>query len=240
MLYLIGLGLTHDSISQKGLLLARRCKKLYLETYTVDMPYTEKAVIDIIDKKVIPVDRSEVESLSIVDEAKKKDVGLLIYGSPLTATTHITLIAEAQKSGVKYAVIHNASILDAVAETGLQLYKFGKIGSIPTWDISKKFTPESFIEVLKENQSIGAHTLYLCDIGLGFHTALKQLQTAAEHASIQLSRVVICQMLGTPHQKILYRTIADALEFEGVRKPYCIIIPGKLHFVEKEILENYA
>jgi len=49
----------------------------------------------------------------------------------LTATTHISLIEEAKRCGVKYKIIYNASILDAVAETGLQLYKFGKVTSMP-------------------------------------------------------------------------------------------------------------
>ena len=44
-----------------------------------------------------------------LDEAQKMDICLLIYGSPLTATTHITLIQEAKKMKVRTKIIYNAS-----------------------------------------------------------------------------------------------------------------------------------
>ena len=139
MLYLIGLGLNANGISKEGLETIKRCKKIYLENYTVNFPYSEGALKGLIDKKILPADRDFVESMQIIDEAEKKDVALLIYGSPLTATTHIALIQEAKASNVRYKIIHNSSILDAVSETGLQLYKFGKTASMPKWDEQKKF-----------------------------------------------------------------------------------------------------
>ena len=126
MLYIIGLGLSHESISKNALEIAKRCKKIYLESYTVELPYAPGAIEELVGKKVKLADREFIESFEIIDEAVRSDVALLIYGSPLTATTHITLIEEAKKSEVKVKVIYNASIFDAVAETGLQLYKFEK------------------------------------------------------------------------------------------------------------------
>ena len=236
MLYIIGLGLNADGISKFGLDMIEKCKKVYIESYTVDFPYSEQELKDVIKKKAISANREFIESLKIVDEAKKMNVALLVYGSPLTATTHITLIHEAKLSGVKYKVIYNSSILDAVAETGLQIYKFGKIVSIPAW--KKNYEPDSFMEVIKQNQTIGAHTLILCDIGLEFHQAMKQLDSSAKKHKILLKKIIVCQRLGTKYSKIFYRTFEEFLEFTSVKKPYCIIIPSKLHFLEKEILEN--
>ena len=162
MLYLIGLGLNVDGISAYGMEIVKKCKRVYLENYTVDFPYSVGELQDVLDKKIILADREFIESCSIIDEARKIDVALLIYGSPLTATTHITLIQEANACKVKYKIIYNASVLDAVAETGLQLYKFGKIASMP------EFEADSFMEVVKENQSINAHSLVLVDIGFEF------------------------------------------------------------------------
>jgi diphthine synthase len=237
MLYLIGLGLNERSISKEALEIIPRCKRVYLESYTVDFPYTEQALVDEIGKKVISADRKKVESLEIVDEAKKMDVALLIYGSPLAATTHITLIQEAIASGIKYRVIQNASVLDAVAETGLQLYKFGKITSMPYW--KQSYEPDSFMEVIKENQSIKAHSLILIDINMNITKAIAQLEKSAKAHDVKLGKLIICQCLGTKRQKILYRDIDEIREFSGVQKPYCIIIPGELHFVEKEFLKNF-
>jgi diphthine synthase len=237
MLYLIGLGLNEKGISKEALEIIPRCKKVYLDSYTVDFPYTEQALIDEIGKKVIPADREKVENMSMIDEAKKMDIALLVYGSPLTATTHITLIQEALASGVKYRIINNASIFDAVAETGLQLYKFGKVTSMPYW--KKSYEPESFMEVVKENQSIKAHSLILIDINMDISKAIMQLEKAAKNHDVKLGKLVICQCLGTKRQKILYRSIDEIREFSGVVKPYCIIIPGELHFLEKDFLKIF-
>ncbi len=237
MLYLIGLGLNVDGISKFGLETVQRCKRVYLENYTVDFPYSIGELTEKLQKKIAPADREKVEGLSIVDEAQKMDVALLVYGSPLTATTHISLIQEAKRMGIRSKVIYNASIIDAVAGTGLQLYKFGKIASMPAWQ--KSFTPDSFMEIVKENQSINAHSLILIDIGLDIQDALMQLEKSAENHKIKLKKIVLCQAMGTKHQKIFYKTLNDLKEFDSVRKPYCIIIPGKLHFVEKEVLKDF-
>jgi len=239
MLYLIGLGLNVDGISKFGLDVVKRCKKVYLETYTVDLPYTKHQLEEVLVKKIIDANRDFVESLKIIDEAAKSDVALLVYGSPLTATTHITLLQEARASGIKTKVIYNASVFDAVAETGLQLYKFGKIASMPAWNPAKNYEPDSFMKIVQENQSMKAHSLILVDIGLEFPEALEQLEKAAKAHDIKLSRLVLCQVLGTRERKISYKTIEEFKEFSGVRKPYCIIIPSKLHFMEKEVLDEF-
>ena len=230
MLYLIGLGLNVDGISKYGLSVARKCKKLYLETYTVDFPYSYEELEEVIGKKIIPVDRVFVENLKLLDEAEKMDVGLLVYGSPLTATTHITLLQEAKKSGIRHKVIYNASILDAVAETGLQLYKFGKIASIPN------FEADSFTEIIRENQKIDAHSLILIDIGMESKDVLERI---SEMEGIKLNKIVVCSRLGTQNSNIYYNRIEN-LKDKNIEKPFCIIIPGKMHFVEKEVLQEFA
>ncbi len=237
MLYLIGLGLNYDSISKFGLEVIQRCKRVYLENYTVDFPYSKEQLQEVLGKKLIDADREKVESLELVDEAKKMDVCLLVYGSPLTATTHISLIQEAKRMKIRVKVIYNASILDAVAETGLQLYKFGKIASMPAW--KKNFTPDSFMKTVQENMSMNAHSLILIDIGLEITDALIQLEKAAENHKINLKEIVICQSLGTKHKRILYDNLTELKKCENVKKPYCIIIPSKLHFLEKEVLNNF-
>ena len=237
-LYLIGLGLNERGITKEGMEAIAKCKRIYLENYTVDFPYTAHQLEEIIGKKVKIADREKVEDLSIVDEAAKLNVALLVYGSPLTATTHITLIDECRASGVKYHICYNASIFDAVAETGLQLYKFGKVASMPAW--KKSFEPTSFMKIVQQNMSQEAHSLILVDIGLEFKDALKQLKKSAEEFKIPLKKFVICQAMGTSNRKILYRSIEEFRNYDGVKKPYCIILPSKMHFVEKEVLEGFG
>jgi len=227
MLYIIGLGLNVGGISQEGLEAVKKCKRVYLENYTVEFPYSNGELREKLGvNKLILADREFIESEKIVDEAQKLDVALLVYGSPLTATTHISLIKEAKRMEVKCKVIYSGSIFDAVAETGLQLYKFGRIASMP------EFEADSFIEIVKENQKIGAHSLILIDIGLEFGNALERL-------GFVKGKLVVCQRLGTKDKKIFYKTREELKEFDGIKAPFCFVVPGKLHFLEEEILRTH-
>ncbi|MGD9275859.1 MAG: diphthine synthase [Candidatus Pacearchaeota archaeon] len=238
MLYLIGLGLDKKGISLKGLEAVKKCKVVYLENYTVNFPYSVSQLSEVLGKKIILANREFIEGLEIVDSAKKKDVALLIYGSPLMATTHITLVNEAKHSRVKCKIIQAGSVLDAVAETGLQIYKFGKIASMPKWDLEKNFTPASFMGVVKVNESIEAHSLILIDISLKFNKAIEQLTIAAKEKKIKIGRLIVCSNLGTKHSKIYYGKIEE-LKTKKIFYPFCFILPSKLHFVEKESLERF-
>lgn len=230
MLYLIGLGLDVKGISKQGLEAVGKASKVYLESYTSDFPYSIDGLEKIIKKKVEIISRERVENLSLIDEAKDMDIALLVYGSPLSATTHIILIQEAKKRGIECNIIHAGSILDGVAESGLQLYKFGKIASIPN------FEAESFIKVIKDNLKINAHSLILIDIGLEFDEVINRLQEVLNKNEIKIDKLVVCSRLGTKDSKIYYNNINKLREFY-IKKPYCIIIPGKLHFIEKDVLE---
>jgi len=44
--------------------------------------------------------------------------------------------------------------------------------------------------------------------------------------------------MGTKNSKIFYKPVSELREFIRIRKPYCLIIPSDLHFLEKEFLEN--
>ncbi|MFW6233735.1 MAG: diphthine synthase [Nanoarchaeota archaeon] len=237
MLYLIGLGLNHKGISQQGLEIAKKSKKVYVESYTIKFPYDFDELEKILKKSFVIADREKVENLSLVDEARKKDVALLVYGSPLFATTHVTLINEAIKSGVKVKVIHSASIFDAISMTGLQLYKFGKTTSLPKWNEKKKFMPDSFVEVIKDNQKISAHTLLLVDIGLRFEDALNQLEVSFKNKKFKLKKILVCEKLGTKKQNIIYDSFKKLKE-EEIKEPYCFIIPGEFNHYEEEFLKN--
>ena len=202
MLYIIGLGLEINGISLHGkkILKSADIKKVYLEEYTVDFPYTKKELEKELKIKIISANREFVESEEIVSIAKKEDVALLIYGSPLSATTHISLVNSCKKQKVKYKIIYAGSVFDAVAESGLQLYKFGKTTSLPKW--TKNYSPMSFIETVKENQSIEAHTLLLIDIGLNFSSCKEQLK----ESGFKNEKIIVCSMLGVK-SKIFYDSL---------------------------------
>jgi diphthamide biosynthesis methyltransferase len=112
------------------------------------------------------------------------------------------------------------------------------VASMPAW--KKSFEPTSFMKIIQQNMSQEAHSLILVDIGLEFKDALRQLKKASEEFNIPLKKFVICQALGTKNRKILYRSVEEMRNYDGVKKPYCIILPSKMHFVEKEVLESFS
>jgi len=235
MLYLIGLGLNERGISKEGLLALEKCKKIYLDEYTVDFPYdTEQLKLG--KKKIIGLNRLDVESDMLIKEAKSINIALLVYGSPLFATTHISLILDAEKEGIRTKVIYSASVFDAIAETGLQLYKFGKITSMPRWGTN--FEPD-FMHYVKQNQDINAHSLILVDIGLEFERALIQLRENGTENKVNMEKTIVCSALGTDHQHISYGTLEQLKKLRGVPKPFCFIIPEDMHFIEKEAVERF-
>lgn len=59
-------------------------------------------------------------------------------------------------------IIHNASIMNAVASCGLSLYRFGETVSIPLF--TEKWRPYSFYEKIAKNCANNLHTLLLLDI----------------------------------------------------------------------------
>mgnify|MGYP000642074651 CR=1 FL=1 len=240
MLYLIGLGLNEKGISLEGLEAVKNCDKVYLESYTVDFPYSREKLGKILDVNIEVLGRSSVESNEIVKEAKDKDLALLIYGSPLVATTHFSLIEDAIEMEVDYKIINSASVFDSVVESGLQFYKFGKVASMPAWDEKKNYRPDSFMELVKDNQAGGSHSLILCDIGLKFKEALEQLKKSCEkhNFDIKEKEIVVGQSLGTGSQKFYYGKIKNLFSLnEKVENPFCIVIPGNLHHTEKRFLD---
>eukprot|EP00921_Rhytidocystis_pertsovi_P016008 GHVQ01025319.1.p1 GENE.GHVQ01025319.1~~GHVQ01025319.1.p1 ORF type:complete len:278 (+),score=26.12 GHVQ01025319.1:328-1161(+) len=165
VLHLIGLGLTDEKdITLKGLEIVKRCEAVYLEAYTSIMGVDKSALEALYDTTIQLADRSDVEEGCdvMIKRALLSDVALLVVGDPLCATTHGDLVLRAKEQNVVVNVVHNASIVSAVGVTGLQIYRFGEIVSIPFFD--GQWRPESFYDKLKTNKDLGLHTLCLLDI----------------------------------------------------------------------------
>lgn len=166
MLYLVGLGLggTED-ITLKGLRIVKSVNKVYLENYTsilIDTPIQD--LEKLYGRAIIVVDREMMEQNceEILDVSESSDAAVLVVGDPLNATTHTDLLLRATSRGIRYEVVHNASIVSAVACCGLQIYNFGETVSIPFW--TDTWRPSSFYLKILRNLSSGLHTLCLLDI----------------------------------------------------------------------------
>lgn len=169
-LYLIGLGLGDPrDITLRGLEAVKSCTRLFIDYYTSifsEVSGTEPIEEAYNVKNVVKAYRDicQGENNPIIAAASEENaiVGFLVVGDPLCATTHMDLILQAKKRGIQVEVCHNSSVLTAIGITGLQLYRFGEVVSIPYWTSSWK--PESFYEKIVANKTAGLHTLCLLDI----------------------------------------------------------------------------
>jgi len=256
MLYLVGIGLCDENdLSLRAYEALRKADRIYLEGYTSISRFNVEKVEKELGKKILVVNRDFVESSRIVDEARKENVVLLVIGDALSATTHIELILEANKKKIKYEIIHNASIITAISETGLQIYNFGKVVSIPFWQ--KSFEPESFYDIILENLEKGMHTLMLLDLnpdllekgrsknGNGKFLTIKEALEILEKVESRRKKKIItdkikliaCARIGSKDSIIKYSEINKLKKIAFGEAPYCLVYPGKLHFKEQEFIE---
>ena len=165
MLYVIGLGLGDErDVTMNGLAAIQKCAKVYLEAYTSILGVNVDKLSTLYGKEVTVCDRNFVEQGvdGLLDESATMDVAFLVVGDAFAATTHADLVLRAVERGVKVKNIYNASIMNAVAGTGLSLYNFGQAVSICFF--TSTWRPDSFYDRIKENRSFGSNTLCLLDI----------------------------------------------------------------------------
>lgn len=265
----MGLGDEKD-LTLRGLEIVRKCERVYLEAYTSLLSFglSNNAVStleDLYGRPVILADREMVEQgmEQILEEACTSDVAFLVVGDPFGATTHSDLVVRARKMGVEVKVIHNASVMNAVGVCGLQLYRFGETISIPFF--TETWKPASFYDKIKANKQLGLHTLCLLDIRvkepsieslcrgkkdyeppkfMTINTAIEQLleieEKRAESAYNEDTHCVGLVRLGSEMQKIVAGSMKDLLTIDFGPPLHCLVIVGKTHPLEEEMLEFYA
>lgn len=249
MLYLIGTGLGDEQdITLKGLEAVKKCDKLYLEYYTSKLACSKEKLEALYGKEISIANREFVEGAEqLLKEAKESNVALLIIGDPLCATTHWDILQRAKELNIETEVIHNASIINVVGATGLQVYKFGKTTSLPF--PQENFEPETAYNILKENKSIGAHTLILLDLDppndrfMSANEAIELLRKMERKRNEKVFMpddwCVGVARLGHSDQKIVAGTVIEVSDADFGKAPHALIVPGSLHFVEEDALAEW-
>ncbi|KAF4126826.1 diphthine methyl ester synthase [Geosmithia morbida] len=165
MLYLVGLGLSDETdITIKGLEVVKSASRVYLEAYTSILLVDQTVLESFYGRSITVADREMVESNSdeILRNAQNEDVAFCVVGDPFGATTHTDLVLRARELEIPVRTVPNASIMSGIGACGLQLYNFGQTVSMVFFTDTWK--PSSFYDRIKENRSIGLHTLVLVDI----------------------------------------------------------------------------
>jgi diphthine synthase len=252
-LVFIGLGLCGElDISLRGVEEARNADEVFAEFYTSLMPHLSLLKLEkVLGKSVTVLSRKDLEDCSgerILAVARRGKAVFLVPGDPLVATTHVGLRIRAVKEGVKTRILHNASIVSAVAGVcGLQNYKFGRSVSIP---FSSNGLSETPYEVIKTNKQLGFHTLCFLDIQAegkrymtikeGLETLLRTEQKRKEHVITSNTIAVGIARAGCPDVKVKADFLDKLSSFNFGQPPHCLVFPGKLHFMEAEALLTFC
>jgi diphthine synthase len=247
MLSLVSLGLCDgNDITLRGLGLVRHAAAVYIEGYTSLLRCSHEELEAQLGRPITKLSREDIEQRinPLLERARAEEIVILVIGDVFGATTHADLFLRATQLHVPVTVVHNASVLNAVGVVGLELYKYGRTVSIPYW--GPGFEPTSYLEGISKNLERGLHTLCLLDIKaeeprfMSVQEGLRQLLTAEareHHGIIQEDMLVVgVARIGYPDARIVPGPLSEVMKIDFGAPPHCIIIPGKLHPVEEEML----
>ncbi|KAG2275299.1 hypothetical protein Bca52824_057854 [Brassica carinata] len=222
MLYIIGLGLGEESdITMRGLEAVKKSQKIYM------------------DRK-----------RSMIEEAIDNDIAFLVVGESVIPLE-------------RYWDLSSAAVMNDVGICRLQLYHYGETVSTPFF--TETWRPDSFYEKIKKNRALGLHTLCLLDIRvkeptfeslcrggkkqyeppryMTVNTAIEQLleveQKRGDSVYSEETECVGFARLGAEDQKILSGTMKQLESVDCGAPLHCLVIVGKTHPVEEEMLEFY-
>lgn len=231
MLYLIGLGLDDGEITQKGIKALENVERAFAEFYTNTETVNIEELEEETGTEIQKLSRQEVERRDrILESAEKHHTAFLVSGDPLTATTHYDIKHRAEEKGIETEVIHAPSIFTSIAETGLNVYKFGRTVTLPG-----DSAPDSIGEYIQGNDSIGLHTLVLLDIDYPADEAARKLIQIDSDLSDR--EVTILERANDETQQVSVMRLDEVREKEFGETPHSIIIIGETSHKEEEFLD---
>lgn len=159
--------------------------------------------------------------------------------------------------------IPNASIMNAIGVTGLQLYSFGQTVSMVFF--TDNWRPASFYDRIKENVGLGLHTLVLLDIKVKepnleamargkivyeaprFMTAAQCAQQMIEIEEERQQGVcprdsiaVAVGRVGSEDQRIVAGTLAEIAQADLGAPLHSLVLVGKAHDLERDFVRDFA
>lgn len=250
-LHLVGLGL-HDpsSITVRGLEVARAADVVYAEFYTAILSGSQEDLERFLGRPVLVLDRLGVErgGPRLLEEARSKEVALLVAGDPMAATTHTDMLVRFRQAGVPLHIVHAPSIFSAAPGLlGLQHYKFGRATTLVKPE--KGWSPTSPFDAVAENHARGLHTLVLLDI----KSDLGYFMTANEGLEILLdlakrtgngwfgddTQVGVVARAGAREPGVTTGTVGQLRGADFGKPLHCLVVPGKLQVVEQEAWDSF-
>jgi len=246
-LVFVGLGLGDQGPSLGALEAIRESEAAYVDNYTSPpSPQVLKIVEEQTKRRLVEVGREFVEDgKEILERSKDSKVVLAVQGDPMIATTHNDLRARAASRGIQTRVVYGATVAAAAASaSGLHYYKFG--GTI-TFTMESASLHQEVYHRVHRNLLAGQHTLILLEFDLvkqkgaepGFviERLLEAERNFKREVVSEKSLVLVLSRLGREDEGASGGSMGR-LKLEAFGKaPHCVVVPGKLHFSEEEVLE---
>jgi diphthine synthase len=249
MLWFVGTGIEgYRGLSLAAVDVLKKCDTVYVERFTSALSDSDlKGLNSILGKEVKPVQRWFVEDgREILEAARKNEVALVTYGDPLIATTHSELRSRAARNSVKTAVLHSASgIASIMGETGLHVYKFGRMVTM----MSEPQSAVSVYNTIFENLLAGSHTLILTEYSHDENeepfflnpTLVFKMLLGVEHDQkhqifSENTFAIVASRVGMKDQRIVSGKVGSLAKMDFGAGPYSAIITGSLHFTEAEAI----
>lgn len=251
-LHLVGLGLNDpSSITVKGLEAARKADVVYAEFYTAVLSGSKADLESFLGRPVTVLDRLGVEKggPKLLEEARAKDVVLLVAGDPMSATTHSDLLVRFRQAKVPLRIVHAPSIFTAAPGLlGLQHYKFGRATTLVKPE--KGWSPTSPFDAVAENKQRGLHTLVLLDIKSDqgyFMTAsegIAQLLDLAKRTGNawfdESTQVGVVARAGADAPLVVTGPAGSLAKQDFGPPLHCLVVPGELQVVEQEAWSSFV
>jgi len=262
MFYLIGIGLKPGHLTGEAKQALENCSQIFLDTYT--SAYSEGSIDELkglVGKEIVSLDRKGIEEgfEPVLRKSKNfgENVALLVFGNALSATTHVQLLLDAKKLGLKTGVIAGISVYNFLGNAGLDQYRFGRTCTI----VAPKpgYAPDSFYDVIESNFSRGMHTLCLLDIEAGESKAVpveareKKMMSVAEALQLlgkiekrkgkdvlKKATIVGLYALGSEKQIVKTGPLNVMLRSSFALFPQSLVIAAPLTEKEKEALEAFG
>jgi len=247
----VGLGL-YDvrDISILGRETVLRADSIFAEFYTSNLQgSSQEDIRAFFGKEITVLSREDFENeTAIMNAVREGDTVVLTAGDPMTATTHQSLRMTAIRNDIPVRIIHSSSVFTAVPGLlGLPVYKFGRTTTLVRPE--KNYFPTSPYDVIRENLENGLHTLILLDIkqdedyfmkaseGLGLLLELERREGKGIITSDM--DVGVVGRAGSPDPLIWVGSVGDGVDQDFGHPLHSMVIPGKCHFMEEEIMDLF-
>ncbi|MGC9071561.1 MAG: SAM-dependent methyltransferase [Acidilobus sp.] len=248
MLTIVGAGLGPGSLTPQVRKAVEEANVLIIDSYTSPFSSWIIDAVKSLGKQAMVASRESLEdkSSSIISMASSFNVAVIVPGDPMVATTHASLLVEAKLKGIKVKIIPGISgPCASMSTSGLQFYRFGRKMTIPgPW---RGVGATSTAYWLLGNMCLDLHTLLLLDVSPdggqlppaeGVKALKDQLdELVGDEWKGFRNLLVLAISVSDDDVKVSYSSISDP-ELLAPLTPSTLIVPSRLHPVEREFLET--